>query len=99
MSTRERCPACDLRFEREPGYFIGAMYASYAFGFVSTAYWFPLLLLGVSPVWVLVPPIVQLFAQIPVTYRYSRAIWLHVDRGFDPDGSCGAGSPSPGPRP
>src|ERR1700758_1848087 len=25
----ERCPACDLKFHREPGYFLGAMYISY----------------------------------------------------------------------
>lgn len=26
----ERCTACDLRFEREQGYFVGAMYVNYA---------------------------------------------------------------------
>ena len=26
----ERCPVCDLKFEREPGYFLGAMYISSA---------------------------------------------------------------------
>ncbi len=26
----ERCSVCDLRYEREPGYFLGAMYISYA---------------------------------------------------------------------
>ena len=25
----ERCPVCGLKFEREPGYFLGAMYFSY----------------------------------------------------------------------
>jgi len=25
----DRCPACGLRFNREPGYFLGAMYISY----------------------------------------------------------------------
>ena len=25
----KRCPACGLKFEREPGYFFGAMYVSY----------------------------------------------------------------------
>src|SRR5690349_373196 len=28
----DRCPACDLRFDREPGYFLGAMYISYGLG-------------------------------------------------------------------
>src|SRR5260370_21128589 len=26
----ERCGICDLKFEREPGYFLGAMYFSFA---------------------------------------------------------------------
>ena len=26
----ERCPVCGLKFEREQGYFLGAMYVSYA---------------------------------------------------------------------
>ena len=25
----ERCPECDLKYEREQGYFLGAMYFSY----------------------------------------------------------------------
>src|SRR5260370_19516044 len=28
----ERCSICDLRFEREPGYFLGAIYFSFAMG-------------------------------------------------------------------
>src|ERR1700686_190132 len=31
---QERCPVCDLKFEREPGYFLGAMYVSYGLGIV-----------------------------------------------------------------
>ncbi len=84
MTTRKECPVCGLVYEREAGYFIGAMYASYAFGFVSTAYWLPLLLLGAHPAIVLIPPIVQLIAQTPLTFRYSRVLWLHLDHGFDP---------------
>jgi uncharacterized protein (DUF983 family) len=29
-AMRERCPVCDLKFEREEGYFLGAMYIGYA---------------------------------------------------------------------
>ncbi|MEM9982878.1 MAG: DUF983 domain-containing protein, partial [Bacteroidota bacterium] len=29
--TNQHCPHCGLRFEREPGFFDGAMYISYAF--------------------------------------------------------------------
>ena len=60
------------------------MYASYAIGLVTTAYWLPLLLMGVSPLWVLLPPSIQLVLQIPLAFRYSRVIWLHLDHRFDP---------------
>ncbi len=33
----ERCPVCDLKFDREPGYFLGAMYVSYGLGIVIVA--------------------------------------------------------------
>src|SRR5438552_17405160 len=29
VKMNERCPVCDLKFEREEGYFLGAMYISY----------------------------------------------------------------------
>ena len=29
LATYERCPACNLKYEREQGYFLGAMYFSY----------------------------------------------------------------------
>src|SRR5258708_17409055 len=29
-AMRERCPVCDLKFEREEGYFLGPMYIAYA---------------------------------------------------------------------
>ena len=84
MSTRAACPVCGLVFERETGYFVGAMYASYAFGLVTTAYWLPLLLLG-APTWLVIGlPTAHLILQTPLTFRYSRVIWLHLDHGFDP---------------
>jgi uncharacterized protein (DUF983 family) len=30
----DRCPVCDLKFEREPGYFLGARYVSFGLGIV-----------------------------------------------------------------
>ena len=84
MSMYPTCRVCGLVYEREPGYFIGAMYASYAFGLLTTAYWLPMLLLGVNPFLVVIIPTVHLILQIPLCFRYSRVIWLHVDHNFDP---------------
>ena len=83
----ERCPHCNLRFEREPGYFLGAMYFSYAISLPSGC-----LLLFV--VWYLTGwTFYQSFAAtfaiylpfVPLIFRYSRVLWLHWDRAIDPD--------------
>ncbi len=31
----DTCPVCDLRFNREPGYFLGAMYVSYGLALIT----------------------------------------------------------------
>jgi uncharacterized protein (DUF983 family) len=75
-----QCPVCGLRFEREPGYFTGAMYLSYGLALLTTA-----------PVWlprplgeVLVASGFLLIAGSPWLYRYSRVMWLYLDHAIDP---------------
>jgi uncharacterized protein (DUF983 family) len=99
MSMHERCPVCDLRFEREPGYFYGAMYFSYALAIVTTLYWVPLLILG-APLWLVIGlPSLHLLLQTPLAFRYSRVLWLHLDHRLDPEGTRGQEPPlPPGPR-
>jgi uncharacterized protein (DUF983 family) len=79
----ETCPICEYRFEKEPGYFLGAMYASY---FMSI----PLLgILTLLSTWFIVPSwrleyaallagIPYLFL-VPLVFRYSRIFWMHID--------------------
>ena len=44
-----QCPVCGLSFEREPGYFTGALYLSYGLGILTTApVWLPMAWLGRS---------------------------------------------------
>jgi len=87
MTMSAACPACGLVFEREPGYFVGAMYVSYALAI-------PAYLLIVGLLRLLLPevpdlavlaagvPIICLCA--PLLFRYSRIIWMHLDRTIDP---------------
>lgn len=83
---RLRCPACGLTFEREPGYFVGAIYLNYA----ATAL---LAILGyfVVHAW-LAPPVTRellLWGAFVVLfplwfYRYSKCLWLSLDHLVDP---------------
>jgi uncharacterized protein (DUF983 family) len=88
VSMHEFCPHCGLRFGREPGYFLGAMYFSYALGVLVLGL---LLLLA----WWLLPAswelhellLVALLGMAPLTpaiFRYSRLLWMYWDQTFDP---------------
>lgn len=81
----ETCPHCGLRYEVEPGYFIGAMYVSYAIsGGVALVLGFLLFYFAGDPQgWVyaaVIAPVMVLIA--PVNFRISRVIWLHYVAGI-----------------
>jgi uncharacterized protein (DUF983 family) len=82
VAMNEVCPACGLRFEREPGYFLGAMYFSYglATGLVALVYLLTTLLFPGWPIWgAPAVAVAVLVPFVPVLFRYSRVLWLHFD--------------------
>ncbi|HZP95470.1 MAG TPA: DUF983 domain-containing protein [Candidatus Limnocylindria bacterium] len=85
LATYERCSVCGLVYEREPGYFTGAMVVSYAlavptFGIIVIA----LLLAGVDTAIALLAGGALYLCLAPFILRYSRVIWLHFDWLIDP---------------
>ena len=85
VKMHERCGACGYRFGREEGYFTGAMYVSYAIGLVVV-----FALIGLLwTVWpshsiaglgvLLAAASVAYLAFVPIVFRYSRVVWLHLD--------------------
>jgi hypothetical protein len=88
------CPDCGLLFQREEGYFLGAMYFSYVLGcaivgpafFIVQSMWPNASSLGLC---------LSLFAAyvplMPWVYRCSRVIWIHLDYLVSP-GDSAAGS-------
>jgi uncharacterized protein (DUF983 family) len=87
-TMRDSCLECGHKFEREPGYFTGAMYASY---FMAV----PILLLITLVIsWVFLPgwllQNVALIAAIPFLFlvpiivRFSRVLWMHIDHPSPP---------------
>lgn len=88
LTMNDACPSCGLVFEREPGYFVGAMYVSYAMAI--PAYLLAVLLLRVafrrlSDLTVLAAGVPIICFGSPYLFRYSRVIWMHFDRTFDPE--------------
>lgn len=79
-ATNKTCPHCQLIFEREPGFFFGAMYVSYALtmGVLLATAFILYNVFGDPELWVYivtVPLIVLLL--LPVIFRYSRTLYLH----------------------
>ena len=82
----ELCPVCGLRFLRESGYFLGAMYVSYGLG-VATILPVAIALAVVVewPLWaVLTAMLAQTLVSMPLFLRLSRVIWLCVDHEIEP---------------
>jgi hypothetical protein len=80
------CGSCGLRYEREPGYFLGSIYINYGLtALLVTALYFALFFSGaLSPqaaLW-----IVTAFAFVfPIWFfRYARSLWLGFDHYWDP---------------
>lgn len=78
---KKKCETCDYHFDREPGYFIGAMYVSYGLAvlealitFLICFYFFPgLSALGLALSLVL---IIAIFSM--KNYKLSRIIYMHL---------------------
>jgi len=81
----DKCSACGLKYEREPGYFLGATYVNYGWtaGTMTAAYLLLHIALGYPNTYVL-PPLIAYVVLFPVFFhRYARALWLAFDRFVD----------------
>jgi len=83
----ERCPACGLRFEREEGYFLGAMYVGYGLALATICLLAVLLWSLVKwPLQKAVIGAVLLFLPlVPFLTLMARVLWIYLDQAFDPD--------------
>jgi uncharacterized protein (DUF983 family) len=83
----ERCAVCGLKFEREQGYFLGAMYISYGLALVIIAL-LVTLLWALTGWWITKDTIwaVVLFLPLapPITL-FARVLWIYLDQTIDPE--------------
>jgi uncharacterized protein (DUF983 family) len=84
---QERCPNCGLKFEREQGYFLGAMYISYGLALITIVALG--LLLWACTSWSLqkitVWAILLFLPLAPTLTLFSRVLWIYLDRAIDPE--------------
>lgn len=83
----ERCSVCDLKFQREEGYFLGAMYISFGLALVIIAL-IAFVLWTVTGWWITRDMIwaVALFLPLaPAISMLARVLWIFLDQAFDPE--------------
>ena len=83
----DRCPGCGLLFNREPGYFLGAMYISYGLALA-------LIVVVGAALWrlthwridkVALWAVVIFLPFVPTLTFLSRVLWIYLDQAVDPD--------------
>ena len=89
FDMHSRCPQCQLPFRREEGFWLGAMYVSYA---LAVALLVPLFFLfqWLLPNWPgLLVAFLATLPYIPLTpiiFRYSRVLWIYFEDFVEPRG-------------
>ncbi len=85
LKMKESCDHCHLTYEREPGFFFGAMYVSYALfaglfilWFVADALWFHL-----DSIILVTLVAASMLILVPVSFRWARSLWINFFVSFD----------------
>jgi uncharacterized protein (DUF983 family) len=82
----DECAVCHLWFEREEGYFLGAMIVDYAFAMVITTI-FAAILWSFTHWWfekLCVVAILLFLPLVPAVTRLGRVVWIYIDQLIDP---------------
>ena len=76
----DRCPECNYKFERETGFFFGAMFVSYALAAAQmiaslVVFWY---FIDLSPLRVFAIIGVMAFLLSTINFKLSRSIWIYL---------------------
>lgn len=85
LHMKTSCDHCGLKYEREPGFFYGAMYVSYAITAIILFIWLVIDLtwLDLAPEVLFGIVVLNVLLIFPLIYRWSRIIWLNFFFRFD----------------
>ena len=78
---KERCSECTYRFDREPGYFIGAMYLSYGlaiFQGILAFLFYSFALPELSVEWLIAIVILPMVLLAKKNFKWSRLLFIHI---------------------
>ena len=76
----DRCPVCNQDFKIEPGFYIGALWASFPIVIIFMAMLSVILLIGfglsLTPFFIIISSVLLLLQ--PLIIRWGRAIWINI---------------------
>ena len=86
IRMRENCDRCGLKYEREPGFFLGSIYFNYGLTALLVAVTYPYLLFNgiLSESRLLLGAFVFVVLFPMLFFRHARALWLGFDQWYDP---------------
>jgi uncharacterized protein (DUF983 family) len=89
LAMHKNCSNCGMRYERESGFFFGAMYVSYALNialFVSaTVAYYVYFEDKIDWKWYISGYVALTLLLSPIIFRLSRSLWLIMMVGYDPE--------------
>lgn len=79
------CSHCGLKYEREPGYFLGSIYVNYSVtALTTTACYVGFHIVAGYSNGMVVPPLLAFCILFPILFfPFARAHWLAMDLSFD----------------
>jgi uncharacterized protein (DUF983 family) len=94
LIMHDGCPHCGVKFEREPGFFLGSIYINYGLTALIVSIAYPLLLVnGVVAKQPLLIGSLAFTVVFPILlFPWARSLWLGFDQWRDPrPGEVGTG--------
>jgi uncharacterized protein (DUF983 family) len=87
VTMNAQCPTCRYVFEREPGYFLGAIAIGYFLGVIIVV----ALAVGIRRIaptleweWCFGFALVFYVLFTPIVFQYARTVWMYFDNWLDP---------------
>jgi uncharacterized protein (DUF983 family) len=80
------CANCHLRYERDPGYFLGSIYINYGLtALLVTAGYLGIFFSGITDPQTALWVVTALALAFPIWFfRYARSLWMGFDHFWDP---------------
>jgi hypothetical protein len=85
FNMHNTCSHCGLLYEKETGFFYGAMYASYGLSVGWFIVWYAIqnFFLNLDTFEFAVGLVISIVLMSPLSLRWSRLIWLNIFYGYD----------------